>query len=158
MRALLWKQGLAKVLEKNMSDELFTSTKKDDEKAHSMFLLSLSDRVLHEMADEENAPTLWRKLVLLHLETMQIRVLLAYGISDWATWVNECGHFVLSRLLLLFVIRRQGESVGCFGYAKLVYKFGWSDQHNSLLVELFFFCSVCSKMKNSRILARRWDC
>jgi hypothetical protein len=56
MRALLRQQGLAKILDGKMPS---TSSKEErvelEEKAHNLILLSLSDGVLREVADEETA-------------------------------------------------------------------------------------------------------
>jgi hypothetical protein len=39
-----------------------------EEKAHSAILLSLSDEVLREVADEETAAGLWKKLKSLYMK------------------------------------------------------------------------------------------
>ena len=69
MRALLRQQGLAKILDGKMPS---TSSKEEraklEEKAHNLILLSLSDGVLREVADEETAVELWKKLESLYMK------------------------------------------------------------------------------------------
>jgi hypothetical protein len=74
MRALLRQQGLAKVLEPQEEkigisaiDEILERGELE-EKAHSMILLSLSDGVLREVADEETTAGLWKKLESLYMK------------------------------------------------------------------------------------------
>ncbi|GJW21741.1 retrovirus-related pol polyprotein from transposon TNT 1-94 [Tanacetum coccineum] len=68
VRALLKQQGiwapLAGPKPADMSDAKFNSL---DEKAHSTILLSLSDEVLYEVADEETAAGVWKKLEKLYM-------------------------------------------------------------------------------------------
>nr|GFB73675.1 retrovirus-related Pol polyprotein from transposon TNT 1-94 [Tanacetum cinerariifolium] len=47
-----------------MTDGIYNS---EDEKAHSTILLSLSDEVLYEVAGEETATGLWKKLEKLYM-------------------------------------------------------------------------------------------
>jgi len=65
MRALLRQQGLAKILDGEVPS---TSTKELDEKAHNAILLSLSNGVLREIANEETAAELWKKLENLYMK------------------------------------------------------------------------------------------
>jgi hypothetical protein len=74
MRALLRQQGLTKVLEPQEEkigisaiDEIVERGELE-EKAHSMILLSLSDGVLREVADEETTAGLWKKLESLYMK------------------------------------------------------------------------------------------
>ena len=55
MKALLRQQGLSKVLEVSISEDSPAPSKEEEEKVHSAILLSLSDGVLREVADEETA-------------------------------------------------------------------------------------------------------
>jgi hypothetical protein len=56
MRALLRQQGLAKILDDEVPSTSSTEERKElEEKAHCIILLSLSDGVLREVADEETA-------------------------------------------------------------------------------------------------------
>ena len=68
MRPLLKQQGiripLTGVKLNSMDDSEFT---KQDEKVHSTILLSLSDEVLYEVANEEKAAGLWLKLESLYM-------------------------------------------------------------------------------------------
>ncbi|GJX75491.1 transposable element [Tanacetum coccineum] len=64
VRALLKQQGIWAPLAADMSDAKFNSL---DEKAHSTILLSLSDEVLYEVADEETAAGVWKKLEKLYM-------------------------------------------------------------------------------------------
>jgi hypothetical protein len=68
MRALLRQQGLAKILDDDVSSTSTEDMKEFDEKAHSAILLSLSDGVLREVADEETAAGLWKKLENLYMK------------------------------------------------------------------------------------------
>jgi hypothetical protein len=74
MRALLRQQGLAKVLEPQEEkigisaiDEIL-ERRELEEKAHNMILLSLSNGVLREVADEETTAGLWKKLESLYMK------------------------------------------------------------------------------------------
>jgi hypothetical protein len=74
MRALLRQQGLAKVLEPQEEkigisaiDEIMERGELE-EKAHNIILLSLSDGVLREVADEETTAGLWKKLESLYMK------------------------------------------------------------------------------------------
>ncbi|KAF5451064.1 hypothetical protein F2P56_031363, partial [Juglans regia] len=51
--------GLSKVLEVSISEDSPAPSKEEEEKVHSAILLSLSDGVLREVADEETATGLW---------------------------------------------------------------------------------------------------
>ncbi|GKA76891.1 retrovirus-related pol polyprotein from transposon TNT 1-94 [Tanacetum coccineum] len=68
VRALLKQQGiwapLAGPKPADMTDAKYNS---QDEKAHSTILLSLSDEVLYEVADEETAAGVWKKLEKLYI-------------------------------------------------------------------------------------------
>ncbi|GJW76791.1 retrovirus-related pol polyprotein from transposon TNT 1-94 [Tanacetum coccineum] len=68
IRALLKQQGiwapLAGPKPADMTDAKYNS---QDEKAHSTILLSLSDEVLYEVADEETAAGVWKKLEKLYM-------------------------------------------------------------------------------------------
>ncbi|GJR80554.1 hypothetical protein Tco_0151339 [Tanacetum coccineum] len=68
VRALLKQQGiwapLAGPKPANMTDVKYSS---QDEKAHSTILLSLSDEVLYEVADEETTAGVWKKLEKLYM-------------------------------------------------------------------------------------------
>ena len=68
IRALLKQQGiwapLAGPKPADMTDAKYAS---QDEKAHSTILLSLSDEVLCEVADEETASGVWKKLEKLYM-------------------------------------------------------------------------------------------
>ncbi|KAL3751810.1 hypothetical protein ACJRO7_012617 [Eucalyptus globulus] len=71
MKALLTTQGLAKALEgKAQLPETMRDAKKDElmEKAKSIILLNLSDEVLIEVAEEEDAAALWAKLQALYVK------------------------------------------------------------------------------------------
>ncbi|GLT72015.1 hypothetical protein SLA2020_439880 [Shorea laevis] len=69
MRALLRQQGLAKILDgKAPSTSSSEKSVELEEKAHSSILLSLSDGVLREVADEETAAGLWKKLENLYMK------------------------------------------------------------------------------------------
>ena len=69
MRALLRQQGLAKILDgKAPSTSSSEKSAELEEKAHSSILLSLSDGVLREVADEETAAGLWKKLENLYMK------------------------------------------------------------------------------------------
>jgi hypothetical protein len=74
MRALLRQQGLAKILEPSeerigiKAIEEIAKSAELEEKAHSAILLSLSDGVLREVADEETAAGLWKKLESLYMK------------------------------------------------------------------------------------------
>jgi hypothetical protein len=81
MRALLRQQGLAKVLEsqeEKIDIKTFDEIVKHgelEEKAHSIILLSLSDGVLREVANEETASGLWKKLESLYMKKSLINCL-----------------------------------------------------------------------------------
>ncbi|GJX29173.1 hypothetical protein Tco_0237252 [Tanacetum coccineum] len=68
IRVLLKQQGiwapLAGPKPADMTDAKYNS---QDEKAHSTILLSLSDEVLYEVADEETAAGVWKKLEKLYM-------------------------------------------------------------------------------------------
>ncbi|GJU69287.1 retrovirus-related pol polyprotein from transposon TNT 1-94 [Tanacetum coccineum] len=70
IRALLKQQGiwapLAGPKPADMTDAKYYS---QDEKAHSTILLSLSDEILYEVADEETAAGVWKKLEKLYMKT-----------------------------------------------------------------------------------------
>jgi hypothetical protein len=74
MRALLRQQGLVKVLEPrgkigiSAIDEIVERGELEEKKAHSIILLSLSDGVLREVADEETTAGLWKKLESLYMK------------------------------------------------------------------------------------------
>jgi hypothetical protein len=68
MRALLRQQGLAKILDGKVPSTSTKEMKEFDEKAHSAILLSLLDGVLREVADEETAAGLWKKLENLYMK------------------------------------------------------------------------------------------
>jgi len=74
MRALLQQQGLAKILEpfeEIIGIKALEESEKYaelEEKVHSAILLSLSDRVLGEVADKEMAAGLWKVRELVHEE------------------------------------------------------------------------------------------
>jgi hypothetical protein len=81
MRALLRQQGLAKVLE-SQEEKIGITTFDEivkhgelEEKAHNIILLSLSDGVLREVADEETASGLWKKLESLYMKKSLINCL-----------------------------------------------------------------------------------
>ena len=70
MRALLVRQGLKEALgcEMNLSTSLSMKEKKDLlDKAHSVLILSLSDKVLREVSKEKTAAALWLKLENLYM-------------------------------------------------------------------------------------------
>ena len=75
MQALLRQQGLAKVLKPQEEkkngitaiDEIVERGELE-EKAHNIILLSLSDGVLREVADEETTTRLWKKLESLYMK------------------------------------------------------------------------------------------
>lgn len=46
----------------------YESFKEDKEKAHVPIMLSISDRVLREVADEEIATSIWKKYVGLYMK------------------------------------------------------------------------------------------
>ena len=63
MKALLRREGNVKALEGRYPDDMTTAdTEEMDEKAHSAIQLSLQDNVLREVADEDTAVGLWKKL------------------------------------------------------------------------------------------------
>jgi len=68
MRALLRQQGLAKILYGEVPSTSTEEMKEFDEKAYSAILLSLSDGVLREVADEETVAGLWKKLENLYMK------------------------------------------------------------------------------------------
>jgi len=74
MRVLLRQQGLAKILEPSEERISIKALKESgeyvelDEKAHSAILLSLSGGVLREVASEETAAGLWKKLENLYMK------------------------------------------------------------------------------------------
>jgi hypothetical protein len=68
MRALLRQQGLAKILNGEVPSTSTEEMKEFDEKAYSAILLSLSNGVLREVADEETAAGLWKKLENLYMK------------------------------------------------------------------------------------------
>jgi hypothetical protein len=68
MRALLRQQGSAKILNGEVPSTSTEEMKEFDEKAYSAILLSLSNGVLREVADEETAAGLWKKLENLYMK------------------------------------------------------------------------------------------
>jgi hypothetical protein len=74
MRALLRQQGLSKILEPSEERIGIKALEESgeyaelDEKAHSAILLSLSNGVLRDVADEETAAGLWKKLENLYMK------------------------------------------------------------------------------------------
>jgi hypothetical protein len=68
MRALLRQQGLAKILDGEAPSTSIEEMKELDEKAHNAILLSLSNGVLREIANEETAAELWKKLENLYMK------------------------------------------------------------------------------------------
>jgi hypothetical protein len=68
MQALLRQQGLAKILDGEVPLTSMEEMKKFDEKAHSVILMSLSDGVLREVADEETAAGVWKKFENLYMK------------------------------------------------------------------------------------------
>nr|KYP36888.1 Retrovirus-related Pol polyprotein from transposon TNT 1-94 [Cajanus cajan] len=56
------KENIAKSEEKPTSVKKEDLAEQEEEKAHSLILLSLSDEVLYEVADQETASGLWLKL------------------------------------------------------------------------------------------------
>jgi hypothetical protein len=69
MWALLQQQGLAKILDGEVPSTSSTKEMKElEKKAQSAILLSLADGVLREVADEEIAPGLWKKLESLYMK------------------------------------------------------------------------------------------
>ncbi|GJT21706.1 hypothetical protein Tco_0891643 [Tanacetum coccineum] len=77
IRALLKQQGILAPLAgpklTNMTDAKYNS---QDEKAHSIILLCLSDEVIYEVADEETAAGVWKKLEKLYMTKSLINKLL----------------------------------------------------------------------------------
>ena len=67
IKALLRQQSLLKVLEVLVSEDSPAPSKEEEEKVHSTILLSLSDGVLREVADEETATGLWSALENLYM-------------------------------------------------------------------------------------------
>lgn len=68
MKALLRREGNVKALEGRYPDDMTTAeTEEMDEKAHSAIQLSLQDNVLREVADEDTAAGLWKKLESLYM-------------------------------------------------------------------------------------------
>jgi hypothetical protein len=69
MRALLRQQGLAKTLDGKMPSTSSNEERVElEEKAHGLILLSLSDGVLREVANEETAAGLWKKLESFYMK------------------------------------------------------------------------------------------
>ncbi|KAJ9552349.1 hypothetical protein OSB04_016394 [Centaurea solstitialis] len=68
MQALLKQQGIWTPLVGERPDEMSDSKfAKQDEKAHSTILLSLADKVIYEVADEETVASQWLKLESLYM-------------------------------------------------------------------------------------------
>ncbi|GJT66197.1 retrovirus-related pol polyprotein from transposon TNT 1-94 [Tanacetum coccineum] len=68
VRALLKQQGIwAPLAGPKLADMTDVKYSSQDEKAHSTILLSLSDEVLYEVADEETAAGVWKKLEKLYM-------------------------------------------------------------------------------------------
>lgn len=68
MKALLRREGNVKALEEAYPDDMTTAEQDEmDEKAHSAIQLSLHDDVLREVADEDTAGALWKKLETLYM-------------------------------------------------------------------------------------------
>ncbi|KAI3414477.1 uncharacterized protein J3R85_016223 [Psidium guajava] len=69
MKNLLRREGTVRALDGKYLDDM-TSAKIEemDEKAHSAIQLSLNDKVLREVADEETAAGLWSKLESLYMK------------------------------------------------------------------------------------------
>ena len=69
MKALLRREGSVRALDGNYPDDMTTAeTEEMDEKALSAIQLSLSDKVLREVAEEETAKGLWDKLESLYMK------------------------------------------------------------------------------------------
>ncbi|GKE26973.1 retrovirus-related pol polyprotein from transposon TNT 1-94, partial [Tanacetum coccineum] len=68
VRALLKQQGIwAPLAGPKLADMTDAKYNSQDEKAHSTILLSLSDEVLYEVADEKTAAGVWKKLEKLYM-------------------------------------------------------------------------------------------
>ncbi|GKA76072.1 hypothetical protein Tco_0782450 [Tanacetum coccineum] len=68
IRALLKQQGIwAPLAGPKQTDMTVAKYNSQDENAHSTILLSLSDGVLYEVADEETATGVWKKLEKLYM-------------------------------------------------------------------------------------------
>ncbi|GJW20938.1 retrovirus-related pol polyprotein from transposon TNT 1-94 [Tanacetum coccineum] len=82
-----------------MSDANSTSL---DEKAHSTILLSLSDEVLYEVADEETAAGVWKKLEKLYMtKSLTNKLLLKQRMVDVKMMMKMCSYSVVSITSLL---------------------------------------------------------
>ena len=69
MKALLRREGTVRALDGKYPDDMTSAEIEEmDEKAHSAIQLSLDDKVLREVADEETAAGLWKKLESLYMK------------------------------------------------------------------------------------------
>ena len=69
MKALLRREGTVRALDGKYPDDMTSAEIEEmDEKAHSAIQLSLDDKVLREVADEETAAGLWSKLESLYMK------------------------------------------------------------------------------------------
>ncbi|XP_025982149.1 uncharacterized protein LOC114391650 [Glycine soja] len=67
MRALLKEQGIWAPLSSRSSNLEASVLEQQEEKAHSLILLSLSDKVLYKVAEEQTVVGLWLKLEKLYM-------------------------------------------------------------------------------------------
>ncbi|KAK3437169.1 hypothetical protein EUGRSUZ_C01663 [Eucalyptus grandis] len=90
MSALLHSEGLVRALDRNYPDDMTSAEIKEmDKKAHSIIQLSLSDKVFHEVTDEETVLGLWNKLESLYMKkSLKIRLFLKHLL--YALKVQKC--------------------------------------------------------------------
>ncbi|KAF5462696.1 hypothetical protein F2P56_018683 [Juglans regia] len=111
MKALLRQQGLSNVLDGKVSDDSLTSSREEEDKAYNTILLSLSNGVLREVADEETASGLWTKLE--SLDTISLTVMkstlnskgLRTKLNLRDTYNQASGLFVKGSLARLDIVR-----------------------------------------------------
>jgi hypothetical protein len=90
MRALLRQEGLVEILDGEVPSTSLTEESKGlEEKVHNAILLSLSDGVLREVADEEIVAELWKKLESLYMKkSLNNRLYLKQGL--YTRKMKEC--------------------------------------------------------------------
>jgi hypothetical protein len=90
MRALLRQEGLVEILDGELPSISLTEESKGlEEKVHNAILLSLSDGVLREVADEEIVAELWKKLESLYMKkSLNNRLYLKQGL--YTLKMKEC--------------------------------------------------------------------
>jgi hypothetical protein len=90
MRALLRQEGLVEILDGEVPSTSLTEESKGlEEKVHNAILLSLSDGVLREVADEEIVAELWKKLESLYMKkSLNNRLYLKQGL--YTLKMKEC--------------------------------------------------------------------